>query len=335
MANQISLPSPPASSEEEDGDGSAEGDEKKRRKQQEGQIVSGVLVQNDFKLSLMAPEDLKEYAGLTTTTVLCRQRITLAAAGIELIRWSLEGTFGAITEVGIEHKGAMNGVKSEAADQDIKKSQADTVFEIMGGAVRLTHHSGGEIELEWEGNMTNDGIADAVMAVLLSVETSPAAVRKSSAMHNHSYGGFGDEELSGQAVLKQKKNPLANVSAEEKLSRLFMFLEAQFGEDAVSPIAKPKLSQLNGEVNGEANGNSEADPTATEDTLAVEKAEAAELHRLHELGIPVPGVEIRVDKSVAKVWLERLEVECGNKAVGDRVRAVVERAVEVVAPLWH
>jgi cleavage and polyadenylation specificity factor subunit 3 len=59
-----------------------------------------------------------------------------------------------------------------------------------------------------------------------------------------------------------------------------------------------------------------------------------ELERLHALGIPVPGVEIKVDKMVAKVWLEDLEVECGNKVFGERVRAVVERAVEVVAPLW-
>jgi cleavage and polyadenylation specificity factor subunit 3 len=36
----------------------------------------------------------------------------------------------------------------------------------------------------------------------------------------------------------------------------------------------------------------------------------------------------------AAVWLEDLEVECKNKVFADRVRAVVERAVEVAAPLW-
>src|SRR4051812_4724505 len=35
---------------------------------EEPQLITGVLVQNDFKMSLMAPEDLREYAGLTTTT---------------------------------------------------------------------------------------------------------------------------------------------------------------------------------------------------------------------------------------------------------------------------
>jgi cleavage and polyadenylation specificity factor subunit 3 len=45
-------------------------------------------------------------------------------------------------------------------------------------------------------------------------------------------------------------------------------------------------------------------------------------------------VRIKVDKMEARVWLEGLEVECGNRVFADRVRAVVERAVEVGAPLW-
>lgn len=97
-----------------------------------------------------------------------------------------------------------------------------------------------------------------------------------------------------------------------------MFLEAHFGEDAITPIAKPRLA------NSTAVGDID-DP----------KADAEELDRLHGLGIPVPGLEIRVDKNVASVWLENLEVECATRVFGDRVRAVVERATEVVAPLWE
>jgi cleavage and polyadenylation specificity factor subunit 3 len=101
-----------------------------------------------------------------------------------------------------------------------------------------------------------------------------------------------------------------------------MFLEAQFGEDAITPIAQPKLPTLNGSAEDS-------------DEVENEKAEAAELARLHALGIPVPGVEIKVDNRIVKVWLEDLEVECSNKTLGDRVRAVVERAVETIAPLWQ
>lgn len=145
------------------------------------QLITGVLVQNDFKMSLMAPEDLREYAGLTTTTITCKQRMTLSAAGIDLIKWALEGTFGSIEELpessikketnGDTH---MNG-SSEEADEEI--SSKTTAYLVMG-CVIVRYRNNGEVELEWEGNMLNDGIADAIMAALFSVESSPAAVKR-------------------------------------------------------------------------------------------------------------------------------------------------------------
>ena len=345
LANAIQpplLPSPPASSEDEEG----EGEVKRRREEGRLQVVSGVLVQNDFKLSLMAPEDLKEYAGLTTTTILCRQRITLAAAGVELVRWALEGTFGGVTTVGKPEE--INGIEvnsddaamkeEEDADEEISRLRQDdhTIFEVMGGAVRLICKPQGEMEMEWEGNATNDSIADAVMAVLLTIESSPAAVKQSSKLHkhghDHGYDAFGGSPVDAKApngfpTTAIGKNPFADVDGEERLNRLFMFLETQFGEDAITPISQPKIPELNG---------TSADGDVMDlDEVAREKATVNELARLHDLGIPVPGLEIKVDKMVARVWLERLEVECANKSLGDRVRAVVERAVETVAPLWR
>ena len=183
LANQICPPtgiaSPPSSNEEDSPD------EKKPKIGTDGaQIVTGVLVQNDFKLSLMAPEDLKEYAGLTTTTILCRQRLTLSAASPELIKWALEGTFGTIRIIsdstptnGInKSEGTNGGSKYEDADEEIER-QEDTIFEVMG-AVKVKIGSQGAVRVEWEGNIQNDGIADAVLAVLYSVESSPAAVKR-------------------------------------------------------------------------------------------------------------------------------------------------------------
>jgi len=287
-------------------------------------------VQNDFKMSLMAPEDLREYAGLTTTTITCKQRMTLSAAGIDLIKWALEGTFGSIEELpeskaksnanGDTH---MNGT-SEEADEEI--SSQLTAYLVMG-CVTVRYRNNGEVELEWEGNMLNDGIADAVMAVLFSVESSPAAVKQSSNKHLHSHS-------------LPTRNPHSKLSPTERLERLFMFLEAQFGADNCVPIDTPKVpangavlapnspSTLKDEEEESLEGSDEDEERHTE---ALQKVE---IERLHKIGIPVPGVEIKVDKMVAKVWLEDLEVECGNRVFGDRVRAVVERAVEVTAPLW-
>jgi cleavage and polyadenylation specificity factor subunit 3 len=358
LASQISppvlMPSPPASSDDDEDMGRDASDEKKRAKPSStGQVISGVLVQNDFKLSLMAPEDLHEYAGLTTTTIICRQRITLEAAGIDLIRWALEGTFGTIDISSSEegNKAANDSATPEEADEELVRS-TDTVFSVMGGAVNVICKPRGEVELQWQGNMTNDSIADAVMAVLLTVESSPAAVKQSSQQHSHDHGPdhFGDDEqddnsdidldegakagnhangLTNGKIHKHPSHPLSNLRPEEKLSRLFMFLESQFGEESITPITVPKPPPVQ-----PAGDDMEVD-TARPDEIDLEKFQAQELARLHELGIPVPGLLIKLDKHEIRVWLEKLEVECANKTVGDRVRAVVERAVGIVAPLWE
>jgi cleavage and polyadenylation specificity factor subunit 3 len=300
-----------------------------------GQVISGVLVQNDFKLSLMAPEDLKEYAGLTTTTLLCRQRLTLGSASTELIKWALEGTFGTVDIQSPEAE--PNGKHDdEEADAELSRPRPrPQIFSIMGDAVRVICKPRGEIELEWEGNATNDSIADAVMAILLTVESSPAAIKHSSVLHDH-HSHSHSHSHSHPATTTTKpngappttRNPHSNLSPDERLNRLFMFLEAQFGEEAIAPIRTPPLPHEPSTSDGDGDGDA---PPSTVDR---EKKEAHELARLHALGIPVPGLEIRVDKNVARVWLERLEVECANKTLADRVRAVVERAVDTVAPLW-
>lgn len=156
---------------------------------QEPQLITGVLVQNDFKMSLMAPEDLREYAGLTTTTIACKQRLKLSAAGIDLIKWGLEGTFGSIEELPeakprLEHTNG-NGKMEEDADEEFPIDEVVAAYLVMG-CVTVRYRASGEVELEWEGNMLNDGIADAVMAVLLGIESSPAAVkRKPPLPHPH------------------------------------------------------------------------------------------------------------------------------------------------------
>jgi cleavage and polyadenylation specificity factor subunit 3 len=112
-----------------------------------------------------------------------------------------------------------------------------------------------------------------------------------------------------------------------------MFLEAQFGAENLTPIAIPRLL-ANAPPSSPSAIKSDEAGEDSDDEGELEALQKQEIDRLHKIGIPVPGVEIKVDKMVAKVWLEDLEVECANRVFGERVRAVVERAVEVTAPLW-
>lgn len=328
----------------------------------DSRLITGVLVQNDFKMSLMAAEDLREFAGLTTTTIACRQRLTLSAAGIGLVKWALESTFGAIEEipegghaVSADSKALTNGHGSSRAPVTLHAGR--TISYLVMGCITVRYGERGQVEVEWEGNMLNDGIADAVMAVLFAAESSPAAVKQSakySHPHQHSH-----EKTA-------KRNYHADITPQERLDRLFMFLEAQFGTN-ISPITRPRLTydsnlaasssskdmasrgadSVSADVptEGERTGSKDAplqphgdsrrsDAEAEAEEEATDEAAAQELKRLHELGIPVPGIEIVVDKHVARVWLEDLDVECPNRTFRDRVQAVVDRAVETVAPLW-
>ncbi|KAF7589238.1 endoribonuclease ysh1 [Aspergillus hancockii] len=315
----------------------------------DGHLMAGVLVQNGFNLSLMAPDDLREYAGLTTTTITCKQHISLSSASMDLIKWALEGTFGAIEEIGTaanvkqEHKGdSLNApdqeykLKEEAADEEIPIEHEQTYL-VMGCVIIRYFPRTREVELEWEGNMMNDGVADAVMAVLLTVESSPASVKQSAKQKHHHHHHHDSLELP---------NPHSQLGSEERFARLLMMLEAQFGSE-ISPIERPRLpsNQLtNGATKNEAstpisvkNETDSAEQTPNEedeDDGTVAELEAAELARLNALGIPVPGIEIRVDKHVARVWLEDFDVECANPVLRDRVRVVIERAVETVASMW-
>ncbi|KAE8164887.1 beta-lactamase-like protein [Aspergillus tamarii] len=318
--------------------------------QDDGHLMAGVLVQNGFNLSLMAPDDLREYAGLTTTTITCKQHITLSSASMDLIKWALEGTFGAVEEIGPKtdtkeenvegEKGSkeVSKLKEEAADEEIP-IENEQAYLVMGCVVIRYFPRTREVELEWEGNMMNDGVADAVMAVLLTVESSPASVKQSAKQKHHHHHHHDSLELP---------NPHSQLGPEERFARLLMMLEAQFGSE-ISPIERPRLptAQL---TNGAAKNEASAQMSAAEQTPKEEEEredddddddderlaelEAAELARLHALGIPVPGIEIRVDKHVARVWLEDLEVECANAVMRDRVRVVIERAVETVASMW-
>jgi len=118
-----------------------------------------------------------------------------------------------------------------------------------------------------------------------------------------------------------------------------MFLEAQFGADNVHPIKVPKVAAQRA-ITGSSSavkdeGNEDGSSEGSEDEQReLDTLREREIERLLKMGIPVPGVEIRVDNNVAKVWLEDLEIECSYRMLAERVRVVLERAVEVTAPLW-
>lgn len=64
---------------------------------QTNDILSGLLVAKDYSYTLLDPRDLRDFAGLTTCSVTQRQKVALGVGWL-LVKWHLEGMYGAIQE---------------------------------------------------------------------------------------------------------------------------------------------------------------------------------------------------------------------------------------------
>ncbi|KAK9248096.1 beta-lactamase-like protein [Lipomyces tetrasporus] len=122
----------------------------------DGQIISGILVQKNFEMSIMAADDLKEFSGLTTSTIIQRQSVA-ADVSAELVKFHLEQMFGSVKDASVA-----GGVG----------------YNVMDSVNVLCKPK--SIVIEWEGNMLNDAIADSVLAIVLSVDASPMSVKLTS-----------------------------------------------------------------------------------------------------------------------------------------------------------
>jgi cleavage and polyadenylation specificity factor subunit 3 len=54
-------------------------------------------VSKDYSYTLLDPRDLRDFAGLSTCTLVQRQKIVLGV-GWHLVKWHLEGMFGSVEE---------------------------------------------------------------------------------------------------------------------------------------------------------------------------------------------------------------------------------------------
>jgi cleavage and polyadenylation specificity factor subunit 3 len=59
--------------------------------------VKGLLISKDFSYTLLDPKDLKDFTGLSTSTIVQKQSIPI---GVDwsVVRWHLEGMYGEIEE---------------------------------------------------------------------------------------------------------------------------------------------------------------------------------------------------------------------------------------------
>ncbi|SCZ88382.1 BZ3500_MvSof-1268-A1-R1_Chr2-1g04374 [Microbotryum saponariae] len=300
--------------------------------------LSGLLVSKDFTYTFLAPSDLRDFTGLSTSIILQRQRLTLSVSW-ELVQWHLQGMYGKIQQ-GVDKEGLMT------------MRIMDTVDVKAVGKMDWV--------VEWVGSVSNDMVADSVIALVLGVDKSPASVKKTSmgasshCSHRHPHAEpttppsrttktLDDAEPTGEETSQEEDLPT-------RLDRLIAFLDSYFGKvelvipkpktagDSSPPLesaAEPEEKATEPSVPME--GDTELGPPTTTTTNPEGEEHFAEVETTTTPTLPtqplMPVIRVHLDDLIADVRVEDLQIICENESFKARVENVVGLAMAVVRPL--
>lgn len=183
-----------------------------------GVVLSGVLISKDFDLNLLQLEDLQEFTQLSTTVVKSNMKLKIQAT-VSLIQWHLEQMFGHIEIL-----------------QDTDESWECLIMDMIYVVVdRIQSTDGLNITVEWINyNNMADSMADSVVAILYSVDSSPVSVKLTSKTHSHCH--IKEEPTDGEVskeVVKKSAHTVSDISS--RIHRISTLLRSQFG-DAITAM---------------------------------------------------------------------------------------------------
>lgn len=177
--------------------------------------VSGVLIQKDFDLNLLQLQDLHEFTLLSTSIVKSKINLKIQA-DISLMQWHLEQMFGFVNVVNDDEE------EWECLIMDM----IDILVE------RKKSQDGLQITVEWiNDNLMADSLADSVVAILYSVDSSPASVKLTSKSCSHSHPVKTEDEDDEK---EDDKSGYTNSEIASRIHRISTLLKAQFGDSLKS-----------------------------------------------------------------------------------------------------
>ncbi|CAI2178481.1 14458_t:CDS:10 [Funneliformis geosporum] len=180
----------------------------------ENQIVSGIIVSKDFQFNIMDANDLKDFCGISTSTIM--QKPTIAYnSSFSLLKYHLEQMFGTLEEtLDNEHVPTLTILNS----------------------IEVKHISKSQLRLEWSSTSMNDKIADSVIAVILNIENSPASVKITSHPHHtHVLEDNYNNMMDDDNINFNEKDPknienLIDTTSQSRIFAVVTYLKNQFGE---------------------------------------------------------------------------------------------------------
>lgn len=252
--------------------------------------VSGILVQKNFDLNLLKVDDLREFTGLTATVVRERQ-VLRCNVKRSLLYWQFTQMFGY--------------VKILIDDPD------EYSFEVMD-VVRITlEESEALATIEWHSGIVDDTVADSAIAIIISCDSIPASVKKSSHQHSHAH----IKEVHSDAVKQEKHDVL--IKEEDQTAEVNKFnssvkkestdLDSVLSDDYSPDIRLKHISML--------------------------------LHaQFGDSFVTLPnnvGGTITIGKHKATIDYKNFNVDCKSNVLRGRIEGILRRSLDLVAPLSH
>ncbi|XP_031566314.1 cleavage and polyadenylation specificity factor subunit 3-like [Actinia tenebrosa] len=127
-----------------------------REKPEHNKQMSGILIKRGFNYHLIAPDDLQNYTELATSVLTQKQSVAFHGS-FPVLKHCLENLAGRLDDLTLQGK------------QGVRVFGAITVIQEKSSVV-----------IEWMANSVNDMYADAVLAVILQVESNPMAAQAAS-----------------------------------------------------------------------------------------------------------------------------------------------------------
>ena len=263
----------------------------------QGDIVDGLLISKDFAYTILDPKDLTDFTGLSTSTIVQRQRVALAVSW-EMVRWHLQGMYGRLQE----------GVDAEEGLRTLR---------IMG-AVDVRQSARHELLVEWVSSIANDMVADSIVALLLGIDSAPSSVKMT--MHSHHHHHHHHHHHPGDAKAEETDDDAEATTEDE---------EARTPTESAANLPMHPFSEAALVAESEVRAKAATDEAVHRDAYQLAKMEhmaaflEAHFGQVEELVIPEAPISEEIEESVPKVKVET-EREAEKDEAGDESMSTLQ-----------
>ncbi|GME75603.1 unnamed protein product [[Candida] boidinii] len=265
------------------------------------QILNGVLVQKNFDLNLLKIDDLREFSNLTSTVLRERQSVRCYATN-GLIHWSLSQMFGYVKII------------TDEPDEYVLEVM-DSITITMGGGNYI-------VTVEWISGLVNDTIADSVIAIILSVDSSPASVKLSSKSCSHDHSNSGENSSSTATTATPDITQIKSLPVPKEIGN---------GKDNFT------AGSQNGNELGQVSRKqlyAHADYSKETRLNRIKKLLKTQFGKSFEDHFDESYALIKIGKHEAKIDYDlQFKVTCASGALRGRIENVLSIAVDLVSPL--